>query len=398
MFLHERFRLPLLVALPLLAAIACVGPEDGSWAGEVADSAGITLVRNPGEGLWSGAQMWHLEEQYSVGVATGNPDLEFGYISGLDVGLDGSVYLLDRQARQIRVLDSTGQARPGIAGPGNGPGELGPGTSSLVIGPGDTLVVPDPLARLFHMFLPSGQSLGDLPFHQGNGIAVSWAGAPSGGFTYRFFSPQWDGLLHYASLENPPDTVLRFEYPAPVAEVSGDPRAGTLHMTANPLTAMPAWALFADGRIAAGTTDAYRISIYRSDGTLERVITGPRDRRPITAADEESIHALMSRQQEARGVPQQIRDAISLALPDSFPAFASFAAGPEETLWVQQIAVPEDMDPAGLGETSYALLGSKVWDIFNREGRYLGPIEFPYAVRSLRIRGDLVIRGDEGAE
>jgi hypothetical protein len=363
----------------------------------MADSAGITLVRNPERGLWSAAHQWQFEEQYSVGVATGDPELEFGYISALDVGSDGSVYLLDRQARQIHVLDSTGQAGPSFAGPGNGPGELGPGTSSLLIGPGDTLIIPDPLARLVHVYLPSGQSAGDLPFHQGNGIAVSWAAAPTGGFTYRFFSPQWDGLRHYASLENPPDTLLRFEYPPPMAQTSGDPRAGTLRMTIDPLAVMPAWALFPDGRIAAGTTNAYRISIYRPDGTLERVITGPRGRRAITATDKESIQALMSRQQEARGVPQQIRDAISLALPDSFPAFASFAAGPEETLWVQQIAAPEDMDPAGLGETSYELLGSRVWDIFDREGRYLGSITFPYAVRSLQVRGDLVYGVTKGS-
>ncbi len=382
---------PLLAVLPVLLTAGCVGEDrTGSWDGTITDSAGVAVVRNPVRGLWSDAQRWDVEEQFSVGVASGNPDLEFGYISALDIGSDGSIFLLDRQASQIRVLDSTGAAQHTIAGPGSGPGELRPGTSTLVIGSADTVFVPDPLAKRIHAYLPSGESAGDLPFSTGNGIAVSWAVLPTGDLLYRFFSVRWDGLLHYSRSGLPPDTLLRFVYPPPLAELGGDPGTGTFRMTFNPLMVLPAWTRMTDGRIAIGTTDAYRISVVGPDGTVERIIAGPRGRRAVTAPDEQAIADLLARQQDARGVPQQIRDVISLALPDSFPAFASLMAGPEATLWVQQIAEPADMDPGGLGETSYELLGSKTWDVFDREGRFLGPITLPYPMRLLRARGDLL--------
>ena len=56
------------IALPL-AALAIAGCEGGGadWTGTVTDSAGVAMVANPGEGLWSASSAWRLEEELRIG-------------------------------------------------------------------------------------------------------------------------------------------------------------------------------------------------------------------------------------------------------------------------------------------------------------------------------------------
>ena len=378
------------VVAPLV--VSCSSGESNSpWCGTVADSAGVVVVNNPAEGLWASTETWRLEEDLVVGVATGDPDFEFGHISALDIGSDGSIYVLDDQARQVRVFDSTGAATHRFGGPGSGPGELGLAVLSILIGLADTIFVPDQLTDRINVYLPSGEPQNSLPHPRAaGGTAWSWAVQPSGSLLYRGFSLEWDGILRYSRSGAVPDTVMRFDYTFDIPEIGGDLGSGSFRVVDEVLRVLPSYHVLKDGRIATGTTDAYRIYVHRPDGTLERVINRPEGRRAISPADEQAIEDLWGRRSRAQFIPQEMRANYAIALPDSFPAFASISEGPDGTLWVQQIAQPSDMDPDGLGDLSYERLGSRTWDVFDRDGRYLGAVTLPYTLRLLRTRGDFV--------
>ena len=81
---------------------ACSGGDSADWAGTVTDSAGITIVQNPAEGVWNTNSGWGVEEQLRIGTADGDPDYMFGSIAGIAVSSDRSIYVLDTQASLIR--------------------------------------------------------------------------------------------------------------------------------------------------------------------------------------------------------------------------------------------------------------------------------------------------------
>ncbi|NIR45612.1 MAG: hypothetical protein GWN99_08430, partial [Gemmatimonadetes bacterium] len=45
------------------AVAACSGGDSGEWAGNVTDSAGVTIVSNPTDGAWVAGEAWTVEEE-----------------------------------------------------------------------------------------------------------------------------------------------------------------------------------------------------------------------------------------------------------------------------------------------------------------------------------------------
>jgi hypothetical protein len=109
---------------------------------------------------------------------------------------------------------------------------------------------------------------------------------------------------------------------------------------------------------------------------------------PIAPADRDQIAQLWDERQRLRGVPPEIADRIELSIPDSFPAFASIAAGPHGTLLIQRMAPVSDMDAESLGGMTYEGLGSTTWSVIDPAGRYIGDIELPVRPRVLVPHGD----------
>ena len=68
-----------------------------------------------------------------------DPNLIFGDIRGIQAASNGTIYVLDFQATEVRAYDPDGQYLRTIAGPGEGPGEITEANGILLSG--DTLVV-----------------------------------------------------------------------------------------------------------------------------------------------------------------------------------------------------------------------------------------------------------------
>ena len=53
-------------ALAAVAAWGCT-PREPDWKGNVSDSAGITVVSYPAEGIWADSDRWSLLEELRIG-------------------------------------------------------------------------------------------------------------------------------------------------------------------------------------------------------------------------------------------------------------------------------------------------------------------------------------------
>ena len=59
------------VALLALFAVGCAG-GDGSWSGSISDSAGVVMVSNTNQGIWSSSSQWTLEQELRIGTVRAN--------------------------------------------------------------------------------------------------------------------------------------------------------------------------------------------------------------------------------------------------------------------------------------------------------------------------------------
>jgi hypothetical protein len=188
------------VAAVLLALAGCGGSE-GRWAGTVRDSAGVRIVENPSEGIWTETSRWGLEETLVIGTAEGDPDYQFGNISGIAVDASGGIYVLDQQASHVRAFDAEGQYVATFSGPGNGPGEIGQGAGPVLLGNADTLIVPDLANQRVSLFDTAGESHGSYRLSFEDGIPVRWESTPEG-----LVVAQVRGIA-LPNMPTPPDTM-----------------------------------------------------------------------------------------------------------------------------------------------------------------------------------------------
>jgi hypothetical protein len=157
----------------------------------------------------------------------------------------------------------------------------------------------------------------------------------------------------------------------------------------------PVWTLLSDGRVAHGRNDRLRIEIRGGNGALQGIITRPTQRRHVTDADRSAFLETIRRSFERRlGTGPDAASAIRMYLEriefaDEYPAFAGMIGGPEKTLWVRRIRTAADAAAEGLAFDATDA-GAAVWDVFDADGRLLGPIRLPDRFTPLRVEGDAI--------
>ncbi len=387
--MSSRTLAAILCAAPLISA--CAGGADRSdWAGTVTDSAGITIVANPEEGLWGPADAWTVEEVFSVGSVEGDEVYQFGQIIGVDVDSEGNVYIADQQAQDVRVFDATGSYLRTIGSPGSGPGELGRGIQGVFVVDGD-VVVPDLGNQRVARFTLEGEPLGSQRLDFAKGVPLRWDVSAGGRLVVQkrglnladsTAAPRGDPILTLVAEGEDPDTVAVLP-PGQSVQFAGG-RARVRQFDPEPI-----WDADPDGRLLTAMNDSWRLQVWSPDGSLSRIITRPSERKPVTERDIQVFKdaiANLARQQGA--TPQQIEAALQqFEFADHYPAFVTLALGPRGSVWVQNFRSGSEL--AGEGETfDVQDLGSTEWGVFDAEGRYLGSVKFPGRYQPIRAMGD----------
>jgi hypothetical protein len=377
-----------LVLLALIVTSACAA--DGGWRGTIEDSAGVAIVSNPDRGIWTAPPA--VVREVDIGGVEGDSAYQFGQIASIAVGVDSAVYVLDAQSRDVRVFDAAGRFTRRFGRPGTGPGELSQGAAAVIVVAGDTVLVPDILQQRITHFAPDGEPVATTLLPMSGGVSVRWATTPDGllvqqtrAFPMGSATPSSSGDF----------LLLRDRHAQVLDTLLALPAGRSVQFQTGALPRMrlfdsePVWILTSDGRIALGINTEYSIGIYTRDGTLERIIRRPSPQRPVTQADRDAFLRFLREGMTAQGVPpdqaQPFLDNVGFA--DFYPAFAALLGGPDASLWVQRIQTAEDVAAAG-GEFDAQDVGSPTWDVFDANGRYLGPIELPARFTPLIARGD----------
>jgi hypothetical protein len=370
--------------LTLASIAACSGGD--RWAGTVTDSAGVTIVANTDRGMWGDGEGWTLEEELRIGTVDGDAELQFGRIGLIAVGSGERIFVLDAQARSIRVFSPNGTYERTIGQPGEGPGELGAQLGALFLGPGDTLLVPDLANQRVNRYAPDGLSLGSFPLLIEHGIPMSIVATRTGVVAEQVRpvslsgTPGRDSLDFIVTLATDGsviDTLMRFPPGASIA-VSG---ARGVQRTV--FAAEPVWTLSDDLELFFGITNEYRISVFDHEGTLRRIVSKPAEPAPVTERDKEMMWEVIAQQVRSAVPPEAFMEFMertreSVRFADFFPAFVGMAVGPNGSIWVQHLRPPAEVSEEELETYDMTQdIGSRDWDVFDPDGRYLGVVTMP---------------------
>ncbi|MDT8367570.1 MAG: hypothetical protein RQ745_00060 [Longimicrobiales bacterium] len=392
-----------LAILTLCATLMACGDGGDRTPGDVVvtDSAGVTIATNQGRGLWLAGEGWHLEEELRIGVTSGDPRLQFGVVSGLDVDDEGRIHLLDGQAREVRIFDAAGEFVRSFGESGEGPGEFSPTVAQppggLFVGADGTIIVPDLGNQRLARFGPDGTVLESPRLSLGSGIPFAWTrGADRTLFRQRR-TLDLPGMA--SDSVEPIDRIIRGDGVSGEEELVLELASGTTLSFEGGggipeiriFAPEPVWTVLSDGRLVTGSNDAYSLALHDADGEVTMIVRREIERRPVTPGDERNLREIFAEGWEEAGVPPgEIMDQLMSAIrfEPMWPALAQLIAGPDGSLWVQRVSTEASLDEFTAEDLQAGRFGSSAWDVFDADGSYLGVVEMPARFTPTRFVGD----------
>jgi hypothetical protein len=372
-------------AVVVLAVLACRGDVGSAavWDGAVRDSAGIQIVENFGAPMWREDETWELTEVLRIGAVEGAPEYEFGRISGIAVLSDRRIVVADAMAHELRFFNPEGVLERSVGRAGQGPGEFGDGLLYPKVGPGDTLLVFDRGNQQAHVIAPDGtwiESFSTLP-ENGHWFGMVYDAPPTG----RLVSIQVPLQLPEGGLADSLDVLLERDLHGAILDTVA--RIPTYMTTLNPGAAGSYYGNMVDiklceSSLVIGHNYTHRTVWYGSGGTIERIIDFPSERPPLTEEDRAVMMTRWDQLAEQYNIPpgqaEQIKSTVHFE--DRYPAYARFACGPAGTLMMQRFRPLCELREEEASQIRYNLgrpPGATVWDVFDRDGRYLGAVDLP---------------------
>jgi hypothetical protein len=344
--------------------------------GEVREQHGDTLVVRTLAGSQWGDSV-RLVPELRFGALEGQPEYVFGIIDHLAVGPDGRMYVFDRAYRSLRVYDARGQFVRTIGRTGSGPGEYGEVDGLELLSDG-RLVLWDYGNSRINLYSPEGAFLASWRVRSGlrasqtlmvdsaDRIYVKTVIGMAPGAPWRF------GLLRF-------DHTGAFLDSIPAPYWPDAPSGGGYFLPSQVFTWHPG------GYFVAGRSDRYAIDVQRPGGVLriERAVA------PVALESAEwDEYEAFARQAAARTQKRHV------PTPRVKPAFGGFVASKDGRLWVLRQAkgvriAPEEVETKP-GELTQTWRQQREYDVFDRDGHYLGRVPIPDRTRLEVMRGDTV--------
>lgn len=377
---------PLLAALSLLALAACGGREAATSSGlrVTRDTVGDTVVVRTVSGSVWGAPAT-LVPEVSIGKLEGDAHYLFGSVGGVVVGTDGTIYVLDYQADEVRAFDPAGTWLRTFGRKGGGPGELGQ-PNGLAILPDGRILVRDDGNQRIQVYGADGSSPAEWPYHSGFFVGGGlWSDQAGNAYLevrtdHGQSMSDWRlGLVRFG-----PDGTVRDTLPVPrsgfgaayVEAHSAD--GGATVRFGLPFAPAESWAFAPGGYFVHGVSTDYGIDVVRPDAAPLRV---EKAYEPVVVQPGEKEAA---KERTVRGIRASIPDWkwSGAAIPDHKPPFRSIMVGRNDRLWVM---VPQpgqeepnpDYDPKREGSPATRWAEPVGLDVFRPDGTYLGRVNAP---------------------
>lgn len=348
-------------ALLLLSGACSKGDGPDAWAGSVDTLAsGTVMVRNPETGVWKEGEGWTLEETLRIGSAgDAGPEL-FGSVAAVEVDALGRIWVLERQAKELRVFGAGGAHVRTIGREGAGPGEFRD-PIGLAWAPDGTLWVADPGNARYTVFDTAGAPRTTHPRPIG-GYSIPWKGrVDADGRVTEVAFAQAGGefrtaVLRFRPAGGPADTLVMPPERSEQFELSSGSGA-RISRTVVGVPFTPGLDVRLDPRGGVWTAFSDRTVFHLQEIGGDTVLVVERPHRPVPVTDADRAQAL----KDLEWFTKQGGRVDLGRLPAHKPAFTFFVADDEGNLWVRP------QTPAGEGE------GTPL-DVYGADGRYLGRV------------------------
>jgi hypothetical protein len=387
-------------ALCAAALAACASPDvdSGSRWSTVTGTAGDTIIVRT-SGIDTLAALATVGEELSIGAVEGADEYLLGDIAALVVGDSGEIYAYDRQVPALRMYDRSGRYLRTIGGQGDGPGEYRMALGLSVL-PDSRVLLHDLAGGRVNVYTRDGEPAGEwvvgavgpplimqavtaqtLGVDTAGHVLVTSMGVPGadGGWTVRRLRYSTRGEL--IDTVRPPD----YGYRRPTLQAVSGERSSLI---VPPYTPDVVWTMTATGAVAAGLSSQYRIDVRRPDGTVLRIEAAT---LPVGVPPEE-------RDQRIAEVTARMRRVdpgwtwSGPGFPAVKPFFKELYGAPDHRLWVLLHGPSERQEaPAPAGAPPgprISWIERPLWDVFDRDGAYLGRVRPPDNATFLFMRGD----------
>lgn len=381
--------------------MACGGGDAGSVGSTLRverDTVGDTIVvRTLAGSVWG--EDAYLVEELRIGRLDGPEEYTFGRISGLDVDVEGNVYVVDAQVPALRKYAPDGTHLMDFGRPGEGPGEIKQTDGGVAVLADGRVLLRDPGNARINVYAPDGEPLDAWRIRGGSFTSTPLVVDTAGAVYHPVFDFQEGGtryrLVRFAPDGTVEDTlaVPEWDHQAPLLEAvfeQGDNRSMSRRVV--PFSPRGFWTFSPLGYFVGGVTDRYAIVLLPPEGPLriERVV------EPVAVQPGEKQNA------RERTIATLRRtdpgwEWNGPGIPDTKPYYRDLLAGREGRLWVavstEGRPVPEDeleVDDAPDAIPPDRWREPLAYDAFEPDGRYLGRVVPGARLQPLVLRGDRV--------
>lgn len=271
-----------------------------------------------------------LDDVYRVGSIDGASWEQFGEVTSVGFDAEGRLYVFDRQASHVVVVDPEGRFVREVGAPGEGPSELRQPGAFAVLRDG-TVVFADLGHRAYSLFGPDGAfqrlvsfggdgdviRIGDIAADPRGGAVMS-GGATMVAMTRVAGSGNVEmpderpiERIGLAGEREATDTLVRAWFPPRSDETPQNMEAGGMRVR----VAIPmerafepplAFGALPDGGVAYTDSSAWVVKVVDASGSLERVLRRPLRPRPVTKAIEDGERGRRLAELEEGGGPRMV--------------------------------------------------------------------------------------------
>jgi len=321
-----------------------------------------------------------------LGTVDGSdPNLSFADLRSVDAGSDGTIYVLDAQAVEVRAFDSEGRFLRNVATEGEGPGEIS-ATNGMILAGDSILWVYDHGKWALIGLSPEGDEVGRFPVHV-RSFGYVWAGTiDDAGLYWKTdatsniepgFEPE-EGVLEghfqrFIKSYDPQSEVIDTIYLGESSRrthISRNARGGISYRGV-PFDPLPTIIVDPAGGLWQANTDQYRIARLDGRGDTTLVIEADLAPLPVTAADRDAyVAAAVEADEGSRSAAR----AVAALMPETKPVIARLVMDDAGHLWVGRVLAADE---------------AQIYDVFDRDGTYLGAVRLGFRHESwapIRIR------------